>query len=85
LPSAPVTELYAGIQGRREPRRSAGRRTRVIRRLERAAARDFGRGGGHLAGLNFGDCFACALAKATGELLLFKGDEFAQTDVAAHL
>ena len=35
----------------------------------------------HPAGLNFGDCFAYALAKETGEALLFKGDDFAQTDV----
>jgi len=35
----------------------------------------------HPAGLNFGDCFAYALAESTGEPLLFKGDDFAQTDV----
>jgi ribonuclease VapC len=35
----------------------------------------------HPAGLNFGDCFAYALAKATGEPLLFKGDDFSQTDI----
>lgn len=39
--------------------------------------------GVHPARLNFGDCFAYALAKDTGEPLLFKGDDFAQTDVAA--
>ncbi len=33
------------------------------------------------AGLNFGDCFSYALAKVTGEALLFKGDDFARTDV----
>ena len=47
------------------------------------AYRKFGRGTGHGARLNFGDCFAYALAKATGEPLLFKGDDFAQTDVIA--
>ena len=36
---------------------------------------------GHQVGLNFGDCFAYALAKSTGEALLFKGDDFAHTDV----
>lgn len=41
----------------------------------------FGRGTRHPARLNFGDCFAYALAKATGEPLLFKGDDFAHTDV----
>ena len=47
----------------------------------REAYRDFGKGGKHPAGLNFGDCFAYALAKETGEPLLFKGGDFAQTDV----
>lgn len=49
--------------------------------LARAAFRDFGRGSGHPARLNFGDCFAYALAKATSEPLLFKGDDFPHTDV----
>ena len=51
--------------------------------IAREAYRDFGRGSGHAAGLNFGDCFAYALAKATGEPLLFKGDDFTHTDLAA--
>ena len=46
----------------------------------RRAWRRFGRGN-HPAALNFGDCFAYALAKATGEALLFKGKDFAQTDI----
>lgn len=50
-------------------------------RIARAAYRDFGKGSGHLAGLNFGDCFAYALAKATGEPLLFKGEDFDKTDI----
>jgi ribonuclease VapC len=50
-------------------------------RIGRAAYRDFGRGSGHPAQLNFGDCFAYALAKDLGEPLLFKGRDFAQTDV----
>jgi ribonuclease VapC len=37
--------------------------------------------GRHPAGLNFGDCFSYALAKATGEPLLFKGDDFSKTDL----
>jgi ribonuclease VapC len=37
--------------------------------------------GRHSAGLNFGDCFAYALAKERGEPLLFKGDDFSQTDI----
>jgi len=44
--------------------------------IARAAYRDFGRGSGHPAGLNFGDCFAYALAVHTDEPLLFKGDDF---------
>ena len=50
--------------------------------IARAAYRDFGKGR-HPAGLNFGDCVAYALSKATGEALLFKGDDFARTDVGA--
>lgn len=49
--------------------------------LARAACRDFGKGSGHAADLNFGDCFSYALAKSVGEPLLFKGDDFGHTDV----
>jgi ribonuclease VapC len=50
----------------------------------RAACRAFGRfgKGRHRAGLNFGDCFAYALATVRDEVLLFKGDDFQHTDVA---
>jgi len=41
----------------------------------------YGRGSGSRARLNFGDCFSYALAKATGEPLLFKGDDFGHTDI----
>ncbi len=57
--------------------------TEAQARIAREAYRDFGKGSGHAAGLNFGDCFAYALAKATGEPLLFKGDDFSQTDIVA--
>jgi ribonuclease VapC len=50
-------------------------------RIAREAYRDFGKGSSHPAKLNFGDCFAYALAKFTGEPLLFKGDDFAHTDI----
>jgi ribonuclease VapC len=50
-------------------------------RIARDAFRDFGKGSGHPAQLNFGDCFAYALAKATGEQLLFKGSDFIHTDL----
>lgn len=49
----------------------------------REANRRFGRGSGSAARLNFGDCFAYALARQTGEPLLFKGDDFAQTDIVS--
>jgi ribonuclease VapC len=49
--------------------------------IGRHAYRAFGKGSGHPAGLNFGDCFAYALARDAGEPLLFKGDDFSLTDV----
>jgi ribonuclease VapC len=54
-------------------------------RIARDAYRDFGKGSGHKAGLNFGDCFAYALAKTTGDELLFKGNDFGHTDIAPAL
>ena len=50
--------------------------------MARQAFIDFGKGR-HRAGLNYGDCFSYALAKATREPLLFKGKDFAQTDLVA--
>lgn len=50
--------------------------------LARHAYREFGKGR-HVAGLNYGDCFAYALSQSSGEPLLFKGDDFAKTDVVA--
>lgn len=50
--------------------------------IGRDAYRTYGVGTGHPAHLNYGDCFAYALSKATGEPLLFKGDDFIHTDVA---
>ena len=49
--------------------------------IARAAYRDFGKGSGHPAQLNFGDCFSYALAKDKSEPLLFKGTDFGKTDV----
>jgi ribonuclease VapC len=46
----------------------------------RRAYRRFGKGR-HVAGLNFGDVFAYALARSAGEPLLYKGDDFAKTDI----
>jgi len=50
--------------------------------VARRAFRHYGRGQ-HTAALNYGDCFSYALSKASGEPLLFKGGDFAQTDVEA--
>ena len=55
--------------------------TEAEARIAREAYRDFGKGSGHPANLNFGDCFVYALAKVTGESLLFKGQDFSQTDI----
>jgi len=53
--------------------------------IARSAYRDFGRGSGHPARLNFGDCFAYALAIERNEPLLYKGDDFRHTDVRSAL
>lgn len=50
--------------------------------IARQAYQDFGKGR-HKAALNFGDCFAYALVRATGEPLLFKGNDFSNTDIVA--
>lgn len=51
--------------------------------IARQAFRDFGRGSGHPAQLNFGDCFSYALAKEKREPLLYKGNDFIHTDIEA--
>jgi len=56
--------------------------TEAQARIAREAYRDFGKGSGHPAKLNFGDCFAYALAKDMTEPLLYKGNDFSRTDVA---
>ena len=50
-------------------------------RLAQEAHQRFGRGSGHPAKLNFGDCITYALAKDLGEALLYKGDDFGHTDL----
>ena len=55
--------------------------TPAMTEIARQAYRDFGRGSGSPAKLNFGDCFAYALAAHTREPLLFKGDNFVHTDL----
>lgn len=59
--------------------------TEAQARIAREAYRDYGRGSGRLARLNFGDCFAYAPARETGEPLLFKGDDFTHTDITPAL
>lgn len=88
--------VEAGIVLDRDPNPVVGRRLDQFRaqaslelvavdeaqaRIARAAYRDFGKGGKHPAQLNFGDCFAYALAKSLDEPLLFKGNDFVHTDV----
>ena len=59
--------------------------TQTHAQIARDAYRDFGKGSGHPAKLNFGDCFAYALAKSSGEPLLFKGNDFMHTDITSVL
>lgn len=49
--------------------------------VARRAYHEFGKGSGHAAGLNFGDCFSYALATSLNEPLLYKGDDFSHTNV----
>jgi ribonuclease VapC len=55
--------------------------TAVQARIARQAYRDYGKGSGHPANLNYGDCFSYALARDKREPLLYKGDEFTHTDL----
>lgn len=55
----------------------------AVERLAREAYRRYGKGSGHPARLDLGDCFAYALAIDTGEPLLYKADHFGHTDVRA--
>ena len=57
----------------------------VQAQLARLAFGQFGKGTGHPAGLNFGDCFSYALAKSLDLPLLYKGGDFAKTDIASAL
>ena len=96
ISAATLVELFVVIDGKRDPVRSARLDELLERsdveivdvtaehaRIARRAYRDFGKGSGHPARLNFGDCFSYALARATGEPLLFKGDDFVHTDLTS--
>jgi ribonuclease VapC len=50
-------------------------------KIARQAYRDYGKGSGHPANLNFGDCFSYALARDKREPMLYKGDDFVHTDI----
>jgi ribonuclease VapC len=50
-------------------------------KIARQAYRDYGKGSGHPANLNFGDCFSYALARDKREPILYKGDDFVHTDL----
>jgi ribonuclease VapC len=96
LSAASYVEVGAVIDGARDP--VASRRvdelitvagivieplTASQARIARQAYRDFGTGSGHAAALDFGDCLSYALAVETGEPLLFKGEDFRATGIAA--
>lgn len=98
ISAATYVEAGAVIDGSRDP--VASRRyddlvreaafviepvTEVQARIAREAYRDYGKGSGHPAQLNFGDCFAYALARASGRKLLFKGKDFGHTDIVSAL
>jgi ribonuclease VapC len=94
LSAASYVELGAVVDGRHNPV-SSGAVDSVLRalhvevvpftvdqaRIARVAYQQFGRGSGHPARLNMGDCFAYALARDLGEPLLFKGEDFSLTDI----
>jgi ribonuclease VapC len=94
MSAASYVELAAVIDGRRAAEASGSldpflERMRVVieplterqARIARDVNQRYGRGSGHPARLNMGDCFAYALARDLGEPLLFKGNDFAQTDI----
>ncbi|QGN56064.1 type II toxin-antitoxin system VapC family toxin [Novosphingobium sp. Gsoil 351] len=57
--------------------------TPELAEIARQAYRDFGKGSGHPAKLNFGDCMAYALARSEGKPLLYVGNDFTHTDIEA--
>ena len=73
--SRSLDELFVELEVRIEPV------TAAQAQIARQAYRDFGRGSGHPARLNFGDCLSYALAKDLREPLLYKGDDFVHTDI----
>ena len=96
MSAAKLVEASVVIDGTRDPVRIA-RFDELLASLEldvapltaaqatiaRQAYRDYGKGSGHPARLNRGDCFSYALAKDRGEPLLYFGEDFARTDIAS--
>lgn len=94
MSAASYVELAVVVDGRKDPIAS-GSVDQLLRmyhvqiepltasqaQIARSAYQRFGRGSGHAARLNLGDCFAYALARDLGEPLLFKGGDFARTDI----
>lgn len=93
-PATVLVELGIVLDARRDPRVAAfaGRTiaafdielrpiTAALAEVARDAHRRYGRGSGHPAKLNFGDCFSYALAVVEDDVLLFTGDDFTHTDV----
>jgi ribonuclease VapC len=94
LSAASYLETSIVLDSRRDPVLSAGLDdlideanilvepvTEAQARIARQAYRDFGKGSGHAANLNFGDCFSYALARDKREPLLYKGNDFVHTDL----
>ena len=77
-----VAEAHGDV---RDFLRTAGIRTVAVTEADTAAALDafsrYGKGQGHPARLNLGDCFAYAVARTHHGALLFKGDDFGKTDI----
>lgn len=98
MSAATYLELATVIDGRRDPVMSRGIDNFLeqfnIRiepvtveqaQIARQAYRDYGRGSGHPANLNFGDCFTYALARTAREPILYKGDDFNHTELRSAL
>jgi|ERR1017187_618933 ribonuclease VapC len=94
ISAATYLETAIALDKRRDPARSARLDELLLdlemiiepvtaeqARIARQAYRDYGKGSGHPAGLNFGDCFSYALARDKREPLLYKGDDFVHTDL----
>ncbi len=94
ISAATYVELAVVIDGSRDPVASSALDpfledsrfliepvTETQARIARTAYQRFGKGSGHPARLNLGDCFAYALARDLGEPLLFKGEDFKLTDI----